>query len=644
MRMKNEKKLNVVLAGNANVGKSVIFNHLTGLHQHIGNWPGKTIEKAEGTLYYKGYLIDLLDLPGIYSLSTYSLEELVSREYIAFQKPDFIINVIDATHLERNLIFTLQLLELERPAILALNMVNLLKKREIEIDFRKLEEILGIPVIPVAAIYGKGLTEVLDQGIELVEEETKPRLLKFGKEVEEKIKELTQDLESIDLVYPKRWLAIKLLEKDKEVEKLVNNKKPEILEKANNLCLKLKKIHGHDSSIVIADERGHLVSQIVNEAMRIIKFQKISFNERLDNLTSHKIWGYPMMILILGLVFLSVFRFGNWLSYLLEKIFSGWQIWYEGMFGVSVWASLGWSAIESTLALVQIALPYIFPFYLLLYFLEDWGYLARIAFLMDNLMHKIGVHGKACIPLILGFGCNVPACLGCRIMETRRERFITGFLTTFIPCSAVTVVIMGLVGKFVGLSWAFGLYLIAILTIFALGKLTSKILPGETTELIMEMPDYKIPHFKTIILQTWFRLKEFIAIAGPLVIISGIIIRLISLAGWLNIITNLLSPITVNWLGLPAITGVLLIFGILRKELILIMLATLLGTVNFSQILTPGQMITLALVSMFYFPCIATLTAFYKEFGLKSAIGVAFFKIVFAITFGGIFYRFLLLF
>jgi ferrous iron transport protein B len=634
--MNKIEKLNVVLAGQANVGKSVIFNYLTGLHQHIGNWPGKTVEKAEGTLYYKDYTIDLLDLPGIYSLSTYSIEELVSREYIALQKPDFIINVVDATHLERNLIFTLQLLEMERPMVLALNMVNLLKEKGIEIDFKKLENILKIPVVPVAAIYGKGLTEVLGQGIDLTKKNLKPTFLKYGKEVEKQSEELTSLLENIDLSYPKRWLAIKLLEKDEEIEKLVKNKKPEILEKVKSLCSELERIHGHDPSIIIADERCNLVSRIVKEVMRITKPQKVSFNERLDNLTCHKIWGYPMMIGILGLVFLTIFLFGNWLSSLLAEIFSGWQIGFQGIFGNSLLSSLVWAGMESIFSLIGIALPYILPFYLLLFILEDWGYLARVAFLTDNLMHKLGIHGKACIPLILGFGCNVPACLSCRIMETRRERLITGFLVTLIPCSAVTVIIMGLVGKFVGIGWAFGLYFFAILMIFMMGKLASKILPGEPTELIMEMPDYKKPNFKTVILQTWFRLREFIYIAGPLVIISGIVITGIHQAGWLPAIANFLSPITVKWLGLPIITGILLIFGILRKELILLMLAVLLGTTNFAQVLSQTQMIVLALVSMFYIPCVATIAALRKEFGWKKALGITAFKIIFAITIGGI--------
>ena len=455
----NKKKLNIVLAGQANVGKSVIFNHLTGLHQHIGNWPGKTVEKAEGNLHYKGYTIDVLDLPGIYSLTTYSIEEIISREYIALRKPDFVVNVVDGTNLERNLIFSLQILELESPAVLALNFVNLFKEKGIEINYKKLEEILGVPVVPVAAIHGKGISEVLGRGIELVSGRIKPKSLKYGQEVETEIKKITEFLTSIDLPYPKRWLAIKLLEKDREMERLFETEHSEILKKVKESILRLEEIHGHDSAIIIANERCHLASEIAKKVIKITKPSKLSLNEKIDLLTLHKIWSYPVMLAIFALVFLTIFKFGNWFFSVLEGITAGWWMGWENIFGASILASFGWMAIKSVISLIEIALPYIIPFYLILYLLEDWGYLARAAFLMDNLMHKIGVHGKACIPLMLGFGCNVPACLSCRIMETERERFLTGFLTTLVPCSARTVIIMGLVGKFVGINWAFGLYL-----------------------------------------------------------------------------------------------------------------------------------------------------------------------------------------
>ncbi len=547
------------------------------------------------------------------------------------------VNIVDGTVLERNLIFTLQLLELERPVVAVVNMVNLLKGKEIEIDFQRLEEILQIIVIPVEAIYGKGIAEILDAVIGLVKTKKPPKPLKFGKEVEARIEKLIQVLKDVNFPYSKRWLAIKLLEKDKEVEKLVKERSPEILDEAKKLQKELEEIHKHDSSFVIAAERCFLASKIANEVIKITAPKKIGLTERLDRLTSHKVWGYFVMFLILGAMFLTIFKFGNWLSSLLENTLSGWQGSWEGIFGSSTLPSLIWAAIESIVALIEIALPYIVPFYFILFLLEDWGYLARIAFLLDSLMHKLGVHGKACIPLMLGFGCNVPACLSCRIMETQRERFITGFLVTFIPCSAITVIIMGLVGKFLGISWVLVLYFFVLLIIFLLGKAVSKVLPGEPVELIMSMPDYKFPHFKTVILQTWFRLKEFLFIAAPLVLISGVIIKGFCLAKWLGPIANFLSPITVQWLGLPAITGILLIFGILRKELILVMLSVLLGTANFAQILSPVQMLTLALVSIFYIPCIATISALWKEFGWKRALGITAFKIIFAILIAGIF-------
>jgi ferrous iron transport protein B len=263
---------------------------------------------------------------------------------------------------------------------------------------------------------------------------------------------------------------------------------------------------------------------------------------------------------------------------------------------------------------------------------------------MDRLMHKMGIHGKGCISFIIGFGCNVPGCLSCRIMESKRERFITAILVTLVPCSAVSVIVFGLVGKYIGLLWALSLYLFAMVLIFVTGKISSRFLLGEPVELIMPMPDYKTPQLKTILYQTWDALKEFIFIAAPIVIISGVLIQAINLAGWMTPISSFLSPVTVTWLGLPAITGILLIFGILRKELILVMLAAYLGTVNFSDALSPQQMITLAVVSMFYVPCVATISVLWKEYGWRKAMAVCILEILFAIILAGLVKRILDLF
>lgn len=634
--MRDDNKINIVLAGQGNSGKSTIFNYLTGLHQHIGNWAGKTIEKAEGTLFYRDHMVDVLDLPGIYSLTTVSEEELISRSYIIKQNPDCVINVVDSTNLERSLIFTLQLLELERPVIIALNMTDLAKRKGITVDVKKLQKILNVPVIPTIASRGSGLTRLVDKAIDLKTGKPEQTIHKYGKEIEQGIEELSDQLKGIDLPYPLRWIAIKLLEKDSDITARVSELKPQAVESSLRIMEELEEIHGHDSPLIIADERSLLASRITRETVKIAKDRELSLNERLEVLTTHKVTGYLFMILILGGMFLAVFSFGNRLSEWLDSIFSGWHDLWEAAVGTSFWPALGWSAIESVLALIQIAFPYILPFYILLYLLEDWGYIARISFLMDKLMHKMGIHGKACISFIIGLGCNVPGCLSCRIMESKRERFITAVLVTLVPCSAVSVIVFGLVGKYVGLLWALGLYIFATVLIFIVGKISSKLMIGEPVELIMPMPDYKTPNIKTIFSQTWDSLKEFIYIAAPIVIVSGVVIQGINLAGWMPAIASVMSPVTVNWLGLPAVTGILLIFGILRKELILVMLAAYLGTTDFNEVLTSQQMITLAVVSMFYVPCVATISVLWKEYGWKKALVITFAETAFAIVLAGL--------
>ena len=637
--------LRIALAGQANVGKSVIFNQLTGLHQHIANWPGTTVEKAEGTLFYKGFLIDVIDLPGIYSLTHYSLEERISREYIAKEKPDVVVNVVDATALERHLIFTLQLLELGRPLVLALNMMDLANKSGIEIDVRALEEILGIPVVETIAPRGKGVIQILDEAIELHRKSLTPKAPSYGKEVEECIRRLEQALADADLPYPRRWTAIKLLEKDEEVWRIVEEKKPDVIPLARDLISELEKVHGHDSSIAIANERASLASQIARRVVRIVKPRKPSLGDRFDERATHPILGYLIAILFFLGVFSLVFGVGGQVAEFFEEDLSEAlrEIWVN-LFGVSALPEIGWSAVEGTLFLLGLAIPYILPLYFLTFTLENWGYLSRISFLMDSLMHRAGVHGKAVIPLLLGFGCNVPGCLAARIMDTWRERLIAMIMATLIPCSAVTVVVMGLVGRYVGVEWVIILYIFALLTSFLTGVAASRVLPGEAVELIMEMPSYKVPSFKTILVMTWLRLREYFYIAAPLIILSGVIIKLLELSGALPIISDLLSPITSGWLGLPKEVGILLIFGILRKELILAMLASLTGTLDFSQVLSANQMITLSLVTMLYIPCVATISTLVKEAGMRTATLVTVFEIALAIMVGGAVSRLLLIF
>ncbi|MEM2098270.1 MAG: ferrous iron transport protein B [Candidatus Bathyarchaeia archaeon] len=634
-----QKKLLIALAGNANVGKSVIFNYLTGLHQHIGNWPGKTVERAEGTLHFKGYTIDVVDLPGIYSLSTYSLEELVSRRYITVERPDIVINVVDASVLERNLFFTLQLLELETPMVIALNQIDVAKTKGVEIDVEKLEKLLGVPVVPTIAVKGVGITKLLEKAIETVEKAAVKNLHKisYGEEVEERITKLTTLLDNQSFPYPPRYIAIKLLEGDEEIEREVKRHSPQIVTVAEKLADEIKKLHGHACSTVITSERYELAGCIARSAQRLVSPKKPTWNERLHDITTHRVGGYIVLFILLVAVFYSIFTFGDFTSELINQVFHRFGLTMQNAVGTGIIGELVWGGvIEGIIAGVTIALPYIVPFYLILYFLENSGYLSRVAFLMDNVMHKIGLHGKAFIPLMLGYGCNVPACLGCRIMETQREKLLAAFATTLVPCAARTVIILGLVGKFLGFQWALALYLFNLLVIFILGRFAFKVVPGEPTALIMEMPDYKLPHAKTILKQTWFRVAEFIKIAFPLIIAGNLILKLAELSGIFEHVTVVLSPITVLWLGLPAAAGITLIFGVLRKELALIMLATLLGTADFAVVLSPVQMIVFTLVAIFYIPCTATIAALIKEFGWKKTLLITLSEIAFAIILGGV--------
>ena len=635
------RKITVALAGNANVGKSVIFNQLTGLHQHVGNWPGKTVERAEGTLFFKGVKIDVIDLPGIYSLSTYSIEERVSREYIAVEHPDVLINVVDSTALERNLFFTLQLMELEPCMIIALNQIDLAEKKGINIDHETLGDLLEVPVIPTVAVKNIGIQELMTAVLDAVDKKKyglKPK--KYGLEIEKQIEEIIKQLVE-DSPYPKRWIALKLLEGDSEFESIIYKDNPGIKKLVSEAQEKIEEIHNHDTASVIASERYALASGISAKSSEHVIPDR-SFGDALKDITSHQIYGYIFMMLVVLGVFYSIFSLGDNITGFLEIIFDIFKDYYFNLFGTSWISEFVWDGlIDGILGGINIALPYIIPFYLVLSVLEDSGYLARIAYLMDAFMHTIGLHGKGFIPMMLGFGCSVPACLGCRIMETERERLICGFVSSMIPCAARSIVIMGLVAKYVGFQWALVLYALDFILIFILGRVAFKVVPGEPIGLIMEMPNYRMPSFKVTFHRTWFRVKDFVYEAFPLMVVGNMVIILADMVGWLDIIQGVLKPITVGWLGLPAATGVVLIFGVLRKELTLILLGSMMGTQNFGAILTPVQMFVFSFVVMIYIPCVATIAVLVKEFGVKNASIITVVEVVLAISLGGILFRIL---
>jgi len=632
--MGEEKELTIALAGNANVGKSAIFNQLTGSHQIIGNWPGKTIEKSEGYLIYKGYKIKVVDLPGIYSFSTYSEEELISRDFIAKEKPDIVINVVDALHLERNLFFTLQLIELEAKLVIALNQVDLLEKSDFTIDSKKLENILNIPVIPTVAIEGKGIEKLIEKCIEIYEGKIRyePIKIEYGKEVEERIDELI-NVVPYDNSYPKRWFIIKLLEGDEETKKLVKDEK--ILEIIEKKSKELEEIHGEPISLILTQEKYNLSNKITSEVL-VKKEKKVNISDFLDKIFLHPIFGYFTLIISLFLIFYLIFKFGNFVSGYLESFF---ELIKNGFLKLNINETLKkilWDGIgEGIIGGISIALPYLIPFYILLSILEDSGYLSRMAFFTDSFMHFIGLHGKAFFPLILGFGCNVPAVLGSRILETKKQKFMTATLATLVPCSARTIVIIGLVGIFLGFKYVLIVYIIDIIIIILFGKLLSILVPGKSYGLIMEIPPLRKPSTKIVLKQSWFRIKDFIYFAFPIIVFGSFLLQIFYLTNLLNSFVNLISPFFISFLGLPPLTSIPLIFGILRKELTLIMLFSLFGTTNVLSFMTPKQIIIYSLITLFYFPCVATFAVLKKEIGLLNAILIAVFEMIFAFLLGG---------
>ncbi len=685
--------INIALAGNANVGKSVIFNQLTGLSQTIGNWPGKTVEKMEGHLNSLGYRFNIVDLPGIYSLSTYSLEEIISREYIVSEEVDVIINVIDATNLERNLFFTFQLLELKVPMILAINQMDILRKRNLKLNFEKLREIFKLPVIPVVAVHGTGVYQLLEEAIKLVvyhqhtshyihqhhqhishykkiheqlsyndkkvnnNLSTKEpfhfpdlsSILKYGKEVETRIYELIRNIDIHSeyfstFNYPSRFLAIKILENDEEIEKMfkADQKITYIINLAENYRKELEELHGEDISTIISSEIYTNIHKIIEEVV-IIKARgekKLVWAEKLDHLTTHSFWGYIILILILAGIYFFTFLIGGFFGGLIEDFFEVLSNIIYSIYGEDdLWVKIFWEGgLGGFFGGLSGVLVYVIPFFLIIEFLQDSGYLPRAAYLMDRFMHSLGVHGKTIIPMILGFGCNVPACTGCRIMETEREKKISIALTSSIPCAAVMTVVLGLVGRYVGITWVLILFAINFIVIIIIGKILNKILPGQCTELIMEVHQYRIPNYSVILKQTWIRTKEFIYKALPIIIITGFLLEIFFIFRLLDPINFILSPITYYWLGLPAITGIFLIYGILRKELTLVLLAVLANSMNTTLVglLTPLQMIIFSLVTMLYIPCFATIVLIAKETNWKYALQIAGLEIGIALLIGGI--------
>ncbi|HAY21701.1 MAG TPA: ferrous iron transport protein B [Desulfobacterales bacterium] len=529
-------KVTIALAGNPNAGKSCIFNYITGARQHVGNYPGVTVEKKEGLCTCGELQIQVVDLPGTYSLTAYSIDEVVARNYILEEKPDVIVNVADASNLERNLYLTTQLRELGVPMVLALNMSDVARNQGIEIDCQAISKALGIPVVPTIGHKGEGIRELLDEVVTLASNGHHPASFRveYGRDLEPELAAIQQVIEkqgnSLAKKYPPRWLAVKLLEKDEDLRK--QKISPEILRALTKSAKKLKELSGSPPEIMIAEARYGYIAGICQEAVRSSVETRRQMSDRLDAVLLNRGLGLPIFLGLMYLVFQMVFTLGEppmgWIESAFEwvgGIVSGW------------WPKTSESALKSLLVdgiiggvgAVIVFLPNILLLFLAIAILEDSGYMTRAAFLMDRIMHKIGLHGKSFIPMLLGFGCTVPAIMATRTLDNRADRLTTIMVAPLMSCGARLPIYALIIPAFfpVGLQgWMLWLiYLIGIaLAVVSARILRSTLFRGETVPFVMELPPYHLPTLKSVIIHMWERGSLYLKKAGTIILALSVLL------------------------------------------------------------------------------------------------------------------------
>ncbi len=622
-----------VLAGQPNAGKSTIFNAVAGYRAGTANFPGTSVAYTVSRALILGREVSIVDLPGIYSLTSTDAAEWEALSYLLEHGGDVIINVIDASRLGRSLELTLQLLELGRPVVVALNMLDEARRKGIEIDVEALSRELGVPVVPTIGRRGRGLKELFRTAMRSALQGEAARPVHLDREVETAIARVSTILErnGVTLPAPPRFFAVKLLEGDPEIRSRIEGELPDLEPVLEEAKRELESAHGWTADQVVSGSR-HAMAHAIEEEVTTIHRQRVGWRETLDRALLHPVSGGPIMVAVLLGFFYAVFGLGKFLEDPLVAAFDrlGTTL-AHALPPDTLLGSLTSGLVMGISGGAAIVLPYLVPFLIGLAVLEDTGYLPRMAYILDNFMHRIGLHGKSVVPLMLGYGCSVPAVMATRILESPRDRRITTALTVLIPCSARTTVIYAVVGAYMGAGWAFAVYILNFLVIGAVGSLLSSRMKGRAPGLILEIPDLQLPAFKTLAAKTWLSLREFIVIAWPILIGSSIFLGILE---WLHAdhtVNALLSPVTVTLLGLPAVVGVTLIFGVLRKELTVVMLVQALATTNIASALTPVQMMTFVVFVVFYIPCVATVAVMAREVGWKDTVWISAMTVLLAI-------------
>jgi len=613
----------VVFIGQPNCGKSTLFNAIAGLKAQTSNFPGTTVKHTHSKVNIQGKVLNIIDLPGTYSLNPSDPAEKVVLTHLFLEKPDLIFNVVDASILGRSLELTLELIELEYPVIVVLNMIDLAEKKGVEIDPKKLEKLLGVPVIPTVASHGRGVKELLDAAFRSLEKGLSVSHIKWSRDVEEKIEEMEDHLpEDFPIVGNKRFTAINMISSSKLLfDKMLKDINPALKMVLDRVRQELETMHSAPAYEVIAAERHHLAFKIFEESSRVIRGKRISMLDRVDDVIMHPFLGYLILLAVFLGFFFVIFNVGSPLEELLLGPLDNFRNFLSLKLGAGVVFYLVDGLLQGIGGGVAIVLPYFIPLLFLMSFLEDVGYLARAGFLMDTFMHQIGLHGKSISPFILGFGCNVPAIVSTRILESRRDRIVTSLLIPFIPCSARTTIILALVGFYLGPFWALGFYLFNILLLGVLGRLITLFFKTPSPGLILEIPSLKMPSLKNMMRKTYFQLKSFLKFAWPILIAGSVVLGLLQYFNFDKFINLALSPLVEKGLGLPQELGVTLVFGFLRKELSLIMMLQALG-VSYQDLMTiisREQLIVFTVFISFFIPCLSTVAILWKEIGKRVA-------------------------
>jgi ferrous iron transport protein B len=532
----SNKQITVALVGNPNAGKTSLFNVASGAHEHVGNYGGVTVDLKEGYFKHNGYKIKIVDLPGTYSISAYTPEELYVRKFLVEEKPDIVINVLAASNLERNLYLTTELIDMEAPLVLDLNMYDELQESGSEFDHDKLAKLLGMPIVPTVCKSGDGIPALFDAVIRVHEgKEPIVRQIKiyYGHIIENSISRINIILDKeqvLKKIFSTRYLSIKLLEKDPEVIRYITSVYKTcdlVLETVNNEIKKIEDALNEDTESAITNARYGFVAGGLKETFKE-KIKESDTTRLIDAVVTHKYWGFPLFFFFMWVMFECTFRLGNYPMDWIDTAVSSIGNWVRNFMPDGVLKDLIVDGVIGGVGGVIVFLPNILILYAFISFMEDSGYMARAAFIMDKVMHKMGLHGKSFIPLVMGFGCNVPAILATRTIESRNSRMITMLINPFMSCSARLPVYLLFVGVFfpknAGLA-LFGLYIIGILLAVISAQLFKKYLfSGNDAPFVMELPPYRMPTVKTVFRHMWDKSKQYLKKMGGVILIASVII------------------------------------------------------------------------------------------------------------------------